>query len=475
MHEVPNYLGGQASLSNNKLEVVNKHTGELFAKVSTATEREVELAVATASEGFLETKHLSSIDRKQILDELVLAIEARKNEIINALILEAGKTISDAELEYFRAINTIKISSEEAIRSQGEFLNLDNSKQSSNHFGIAKRVPVGPCLLMTPFNFPLNLLAHKVGPAIAAGCSFIVKPSEHTPVTSSLLAESLLETRFPKKAFSVVNTEKPLVSKMVSDDRLKLLSFTGSSKVGWSLKGKANKKKVILELGGVAICLVDKGLDLELIANKVVKGAFSQAGQSCISVQRVIVHYEVYDKFKKILIRETSALLGGDPKDKKTFISPVISKSARDNVMSKVDKAVRSGATCLCGGESNNNVISPIIMENVPANSDLLSEEVFGPVLILESMKNIDEGLLKCNKTSYGLQAGIFTENIFTAHKAFEALDFGGVIINDIPTWRNDSMPYGGVKDSGQGREGVKYAIREYTVLKNMIINTRIS
>lgn len=471
MEKIPNYINGQAVTAQQKLDVQNKHNHQPFAEVCLATETQVEQAICAVNDGFEKTKQLSSFERQTILEEFIQALKKRKSQLIHALICEAGKTITDAEIEYHRAIHTLKLSAEEACRISGELLNLDNIPQGKGYLGFTKRVPIGPCLFITPFNFPLNLLAHKVGPAIASGCSFIIKPSEQTPVAASLVTEALLETSFPTSAVATINAEIPLISQMVSDDRIKLLSFTGSSKVGWKLKEQAGKKKVLLELGGVAICVVDHHVSVETIANKVVKAAFYQAGQSCISVQRILIHKDIYPQLKDALVAKTKALKSGSPENKETFISPLISLNAKDHVLEKIGASVQAGAQVLCGFTHNKAIIEPTILEQVPTNSELLTEEIFGPVLILEPIETLNEGLSLCNQTSYGLQIGIFTRNITVAHQAFNTLDYGSILINEVPTWRNDSMPYGGTKESGIGREGIKYAIQEMTILKNLIFN----
>jgi acyl-CoA reductase-like NAD-dependent aldehyde dehydrogenase len=335
-------------------------------------------------------------------------------------------------------------------------------------------VPIGPCSFITPFNFPLNLAAHKIGPAIAMGCPFVLKPAPQTPISAILLAEILAETDLPAGSFSVAPCDVADASALVEDERIKLLSFTGSAAVGWMLKSKAGKKKVVLELGGNAACIVDRNADLDLAAQRITFGAFYQSGQSCISVQRLFVHEAIHDDMKRRLIAGASQLKAGDPRDESTFLGPLISERDVQRIDLWVQEAVQAGAKILCGGRRPPNQAGPFyeatIVENVPRHVKLNCEEVFGPAMTIEPFKHFDDACAAANQSRYGLQAGVFTQTLSHALHAWNELEVGGVIINDVPSTRVDNMPYGGVKDSGLGREGVRYAMQEMSEIRLMVL-----
>lgn len=335
-----------------------------------------------------------------------------------------------------------------------------------------QRVPVGPCSFITPFNFPLNLVAHKVAPAIAAGCPFILKPSDRTPVSALIMAEILAETELPEGAFSVLPVRLEDIGPLIEDDRLKLLSFTGSEKVGWELKARAGRKKVVLELGGNAACVVDEapGAPLDFIADRVAQGAFFQAGQSCISVQRVLVHASLYDALREKLVERAKALRPGHPSDEATTLGPMIDEPAARRLEGWIQQAVQRGARVLAGGGRRGSVLDATVLEGVPEDASLSSEEAFGPVVLLQPFDSFDEALAQVNSGRFGLQAGLFTQDLSRAMKAWDELEVGGVVVGDVPSFRVDTMPYGGVKGSGIGREGVKYAIEDMTELRLLVL-----
>ena len=388
------------------------------------------------------------------------------------MCIEAGKPINDARGEVGRLIDTFKIAAEETPRLLGETLPLDISPRAKGYRGMTQRVPIGPCAFISPFNFPLNLAAHKVAPAIAAGCPFVLKPASMTPIGALLIGEILAETDLPKGAFSVLPCRRDSADLLTEDDRLKLLSFTGSPDVGWKLKARAGKKPVILELGGNAACVIDNDWDLDDAVARVIIGAFYQSGQSCIGVQRLFVHSDVYDVFKEKLIAKTRTLKSGDPKDPQTFIGPMISEDEAERLHNWINDALNRGATLLCGGGRDGNMLQATLLEGVPADCDLSAEEAFGPVAILEPFDDYDAALKRVNDSRFGLQAGIFTRDLYKAQKAWDTLDVGGVVIGDVPSWRVDHMPYGGVKDSGLGREGIRWAMEDMTELRLMVIRT---
>ncbi len=411
-------------------------------------------------------------ERQAVLQHCVKRFTERADELAEALCIEAGKPINDAKGEVGRLIDTFKIAAEETPRMLGETLPLDISPRAKGYRGMTQRVPIGPCAFISPFNFPLNLAAHKVAPAIAAGCPFVLKPASMTPIGALVIGEILAETDLPKGAFSILPCRRDSADMLTEDDRLKLLSFTGSPEVGWALKARAGKKPVVLELGGNAACVVDNDWDLDDAISRVIIGAFYQSGQSCIGVQRLYVHSDVYDEFKEKLVAKTKALKSGDPKDPETFIGPMISEGEAERLHGWIKDALDRGATLLCGGEREGNMLQASLFENVPADCDLSAEEAFGPVAILEPFDDYDTVLKKVNDSRYGLQAGIFTRDLYKAQKAWDELEVGGVVIGDVPSWRVDHMPCGGVKDSGIGREGIRYALEDMTELRLMVVRT---
>lgn len=364
-----------------------------------------------------------------------------------------------------RLIDTFEIAAEEAVRIRGEWDSLEISTRAANYESVVRRFPIGPVSMIAPFNFPLNLAAHKIAPAIACGCPWVMKPASRTPIGALLLAEILSrQTNYPAGAFSVLPCSRDGADLFTTDERFKLLSFTGSPDVGWDLKAKAGKKKVTLELGGNAACIVDD-LDegIETIVDRIVIGAFYQSGQSCISVQRVLVRRAHYDAVRDLLVTKTKALVQGDPRDEKTFIGPMIHESEAKRLHGWIVDAVQRGAKLLCGGERNGTFVSATVLEGVPKNAPANTEEAFGPLVNIEPYDTFEEAIKIANDSKFGLQAGVFTSNVHKADYAFEELEVGGVVINDVPSLRVDSQPYGGVKDSGLGREGLRSAIEDMT------------
>jgi len=374
-----------------------------------------------------------------------------------------------------RLIDTFEIAAEEATRQGGELMNLEISPRSKGYRGVFQRVPIGACSFISPFNFPLNLVAHKIAPAIAAGCPFVLKPASRTPLGALVIGEVLAEADLPKGAFSILPCHRDAADLFTTDDRLKLLSFTGSPDVGWALKAQSGKKKVVLELGGNAACVVEPDWeDLDEAVERIVFGAFYQSGQSCISVQRVLVHRSIYDEVRTKLVAATKQLVAGDPKEKETFIGPMISESEAERLESWIGEAVEGGAKLLCGGTREGAMVQATLLESAPANSRVVADEAFGPVAILIPYDNFDEALRMTNDSVFGLQAGIFTRDLYKMQQAWDELEVGGVIVGDVPSWRVDHMPYGGVKDSGIGREGVRFAMEDMTEIRNLVIRTPV-
>jgi acyl-CoA reductase-like NAD-dependent aldehyde dehydrogenase len=324
--------------------------------------------------------------------------------------------------------------------------------------------------LISPFNFPLNLAAHKVAPAIAAGCPWVLKPASLTPIGALMIGEVLAETDLPRGSWSILPCPRAGAEQLTTDERFKLLSFTGSPDVGWALKAKAGKKKVVLELGGNAACIVDEGADLDVVVPRLTFGAFYQSGQSCISVQRVLVHRSLYAALKEKLVAAAKALVVGDPKQEATSLGPIISEKEAARIEAWIAEAVDGGATLLCGGSREGAMMPAAVLEGVPPELPLAAEEVFGPVVLLEPFEDFEEALRQVNASRYGLQAGVFTNDLRRAYRAWDTLEVGGVIINDVPSWRVDHMPYGGIKDSGLGREGVRFAIEDMTEIRLLVV-----
>lgn len=468
--QYPFYLANKPLNPNADLDVLDKYSGDVATKVALADAKLIDEAIAAAVDATEPMRKLRPYQRQAVLSHCVQRFEQLKDELAMSLCIEAGKPIKDSRSEVQRLIDTFKIAAEESVRIEGSVLNLEISERTKGYRGMDMRVPIGPCSFISPFNFPLNLAAHKIAPAIAAGCPFILKPASRTPVGALQIGEILAETELPQGAFSILPCQTKEADAFTTDERLKLLSFTGSPEVGWKLKSKAGKKKVILELGGNAACVVDETADLNDAAERMVTGAFYQSGQSCISVQRILIHDAVYEDFKKTLVEKTRALKSGDPKNEDTFIGPVISLSDGERLENWIDEAVAAGGKLLCGGNRDGAMVEATLLENVPEDLPICAEEAFGPVAVLSRFSTFEEALTRVNDSRYGLQAGIFTTNLHRAMQAWETLVVGGVIIGDIPSWRVDNMPYGGVKDSGLGREGIKYAIHDMTEGRLLVI-----
>ena len=466
----PYYLANRAVQANEELEVFDKHSGRLATRVALADDTVVDQAVAAAVRASAAMARLPSYRRRDALNHCADRFEQRFDELARILIVEGGKVIKDAEGEVQRLIDTFRIAAEEATRVGGEVVPMDIAERTEGFIGMWKRVPIGPVSFITPFNFPYNLVAHKIAPAIAAGCPFILKPAEKTPVGALVLGEILAECDLPEGAFSVLPVPRDQAQRFTEDDRLRLLSFTGSDKVGWMLKGKAGKKPVVMELGGNASCLVDRDANIDDAVERLVIGGYYQSGQSCISVQRVQIHRDIYDELRQKLVEKVGALKGGDPYDHDTFIGPLITEDDAKRVVEWIEEAVEKGATLLVGGEREGAVVRPALLEGVDRDCRIYDRELFGPAMVIEPFEDFDRALEIMNDSRYGLQAGLFVRDIGKIRKAWDRLEVGGVIINDVPSFRVDHMPYGGVKDSGLGREGIRYAIEDMTEIRLLAI-----
>lgn len=467
----PYFLAGKPVAANTDLDVFDKYSGKRATRVAFADAATVRKAIAAAHKAAPAMAAFPHDARRDVLEHCVARFTERHEELALALCIEAGKPIRDARGEVTRLIDTFRIAAGEATRLGGEVIDMEISKRTRGYRGMVKRVPVGPCAFITPFNFPLNLVAHKVAPAIAAGCPFVLKPAAKTPVGALIIGAVLAETDLPKGAFSILPCSNDDAGLLVEDARIKLLSFTGGL-VGWDLKARAGKKKVVLELGGNAACIVDDdpGLDLDAVAERIVFGAYYQSGQSCIGVQRIFAHADVYVALRRKLKAAVAKLRMGDPREEKTFIGPVIDEAAARRIESWIDAARKGGAKLLAGGARKGNMLPATLLENVPHDSDLYRKEVFGPVAGMESFDDFDDALARVNDSEFGLQAGVFTGRLAHAMRAWDRLEVGGVVIGDVPSFRVDSMPYGGIKDSGLGREGVRYAIEDMTEQRLLVI-----
>lgn len=466
----PYYLANRPENPNHDLAVTDKYTGKVATRVALADNEAIDAAIGAAEAAAGNMKGLAPYERQKILYHCVERFSERAEELALALCIEAGKPIRDSRGEVTRLVDTFRIAAEESVRIHGEVMNLEISPRARGYTGMFKRFPVGPCSFITPFNFPLNLVAHKVAPALAVGCPFVLKPASRTPIGALIIGEILAETDLPEGAFSILPCTRDGAELFTTDDRLKLLSFTGSPAVGWDLKARAGKKKVTLELGGNAAVVVDEDADIKDTVGRIVTGAFYQSGQSCIGVQRILIHEKVYDEFKKLLVKKTKTLKMGDPKKEETFIGPVISENEAQRLESWIEEAVKAGGTVLCGGKRDGVMVEATLMENVPKQEKVCSLEAFGPLAVLSSFSDFDEALDAVNDSAYGLQAGIFTKDIYKAHRAWDRLEVGGVMIGEVPSWRVDHMPYGGIKDSGIGREGIRWAIEEMTEVRLLVI-----
>jgi acyl-CoA reductase-like NAD-dependent aldehyde dehydrogenase len=472
----PLYLANEAKSPNQDLVVTDKFTGEPATRVAQADAATIDAGIAACVAAAEPMAEMAAYERQVVLAHCVTRFQERFDELAMALCIEAGKPIRDSRGEVTRLIDTFRIAAEESVRITGEVQPLDISPRARGYQGMWKRVPIGPCSFVSPFNFPLNLAAHKIAPALAVGCPFVMKPASRTPLGALIIGEVLAETDLPKGAFSILPAHREGADLFTTDDRLKLLSFTGSPDVGWDLKARAGKKKVVLELGGNAAVIVDEtisGADLDDAVERIIFGAFYQSGQSCIGVQRIIIHAKIYNELRDRLVAKAKTLIAGDPKDEQTFIGPMIDVKEATRLDNWIQAAQAGGATILCGGKREGAMLEATLMEGVGRDAKLYAEEAFGPVAILSKFEDFNAALDEVNDSKFGLQAGLFTRDLFRMLTAWDKLDVGGVVVGDVPSYRVDNMPYGGVKDSGLGREGVKFAMEDMTEIRNLVIRRR--
>ncbi|HET7360216.1 MAG TPA: aldehyde dehydrogenase family protein [Rhodanobacteraceae bacterium] len=467
----PYYLANKAQQPNADLAVRDKYSGRIASRVAVPDDAAIEKAIKAAVKATAPMRAMKPFERQAVLEHCVRRMTERADELAMALCVEAGKPIHDAQGEAMRLVDTFKVAAEEAVRIDGEVLTLEISRRAAGYRGFTRRVPIGPCSFITPFNFPLNLVAHKVAPAIAAGCPFVLKPSEKTPIGALIIGKVLAETDLPAGAFSILPLTGDRAAPLVEDPRFKLLSFTGGQ-VGWDLKARAGHKRVVLELGGNAACIVDADQmeRLDFVVDRLVTGAFYQSGQSCIGVQRILVHASLYDALKRRFVARAKKLKMGDPKKEDTFLGPMIDAAAATRLETWIGEARRAGAKLLCGGRRDGAMLEATVLENVPDDAKVSCLEAFDPVALLASFEDFDEALARVNASDYGLQAGVFSNDLGHAMRAWDELEQGGVIVGDIPSFRVDNMPYGGVKLSGFGREGIRNAIRDMTEERLLVL-----
>jgi glyceraldehyde-3-phosphate dehydrogenase (NADP+) len=469
--EHPLLIAGLWKRTDEVLEVRSPFDGAVVGETYLAGEAELEDAIQGAQKAFMDFKDFSAFKRGELLFDIVSGLEERSEELATTIASECGKPIKEARAEVARAQSTFRIAAEEAKRIHGELVPLDVTSGGVKGFGVVRRFGVGPVLAITPFNFPLNLVAHKVAPALAAGNPVIIKPSPKAPLSAFVLGEIIMEaTGLPSGALSVLNCSDELAGRAVADERIRKITFTGSDTVGWRIKALSGTKKVTLELGGNAGVIVDEDADVEYAAMRCARGAFAFAGQVCISVQRIYVHRKIYNAFRDALVKEAGEAIMGDPLSETTTLGPLIDSDALERTEELVRAAIEGGAECLAGGERKGNFFTATVLGSVNSTMGVCRDEAFAPVVTIEPFEDYSAALASLNNSKFGLQAGIFTRDIKKIMEAYEFLDVGGVIAGDIPTFRVDNMPYGGIKDSGFGREGVKYAIEEMTEPKLLIL-----
>ncbi len=466
----PFLVGGRPRMGTETYVVRSPFDGSVVAEVARPGPRDLDEAIDAARRGFEAVRRLPSFKRSEFLLAASRRLASERERFARTIAKEAGKPLTLARGEVDRAVHTVRFAAEEAGRIGGELIPLDALPGSEGRLCITRRFPVGPVACITPFNFPLNLVAHKVAPALAAGCSFVLKPASQTPSPALDLAALLIEAGFPEEAIGVLPLAGGDATALVEDPRVRAVSFTGSPAVGWDLRRRADRKKVVLELGGNAGVVVDRTADLEVAVMRVVAGGFGYAGQSCISVQRVFAHSAVFPGFVQRLVSETERLAVGDPLDEATTVGPLISRDDACRVEAWILEAVRAGARVLCGGTREGSVVRPTVLTGTTPEMKVCALEVFAPVVVVESFDRIDEAIAAVDRSEFGLQAGIFTKDLSVALAAWEGIEVGALVVNDVPTYRADHMPYGGVKGSGLGREGPRFAIEDYTEMRLLVL-----
>jgi acyl-CoA reductase-like NAD-dependent aldehyde dehydrogenase len=464
------YLAGEWTASADVVDVLSPYDRHVVGRVAMATPAQLEQAIADSVRAFAATRKLAGYERQRALAFVARGLTERAEEFAQCIMAEAGKPIRTARAEVERAAFCFQYAAEQSTRLTGDVLPLDALPVGANRLGILRRAPLGPVAAITPFNFPLNLVAHKMAPAMAAGCSIVLKPATQTPFSALLLAQLVAASGYPREAVSVLPMTNQTASPLVEDERFKLFTFTGSSSVGWAMKSRAGKKKVALELGGNAGCIIHSDADLDKAAARCVAGGFAFAGQSCISVQRILVEKSVYAAFVEKLAAAVAKLVVGDPAEETTEVGPMIRPEDAARAEEWIAEAVAGGAKVVCGGTRQGSIVAPTVLTNTRESQKVNCQEVFAPLVTVEPYDDFEEALQRVNRSPYGLQAGVFTRDMGRILRAYEELEVGGVIAGDVPTFRIDHMPYGGVKDSGLGREGIAYAIEEMTEPKLLVL-----
>lgn len=465
------YLGGKWVDRKNKIEVRSPYNGTLVGKTAAASKDDYTKAIDIAEKTFATTRELPAYKREETCKAIAAGLEKNLDKFATAMSKELGKAYKDAKGEVMRSIGVFKVAGEEAKRIGGEIIDLDWSPGSEERMGLIRRFPMGVIAGISPFNFPLNLVAHKIGPAIASGNTIVLKPASSTPIIALMLAELIDKTDHPKGAISILPGSSRDSSPLLEDPRVKLVTFTGSSEVGWWIKNNVGTKQVVLELGGNAGVAVADDADLDYATTRLLYGGFASAGQSCISVQRIYVHEKVYDKFLKMFVAKVKKLKVGNPLLKTTDIGAMVEEKAADETIRTIKDAVKGGAKVLTGGKKKGAVLQPTVLANVKTSMDVCSKEAFAPLVVVDKYKDFKKVVDEINNSEYGLQAGVFTNRMKDVFYAYKYIECGGVVINDIPTYRADHQPYGGVKHSGLGREGIRYSIEDMTELKILSMN----
>jgi len=471
MFEFKLFINGNWESSGEKLTIRSPFDEEIVGETFKAGPAEIERAIQAAESGFKLMRTMPVFERAEKLQKVADGIRKNHEEFAQILSAEAGKPIKTARGEVSRAIFTFTDAAEETKRIRGEQLPLDLEPAAAGRWALVQRFPIGPILGISPFNFPLNLVCHKVAPALASGNSIILKPASQTPMSALRLAQEIDKAGFPAGALNVLPMDSGQAHLLVKDERLKMLTFTGSPLVGWALKNQCGRKKIALELGGNAGVIIDHDADIAFAAERCVLGAFSYAGQSCISVQRIYVHSSIHERFMDLFLKKVSALKCGDPADESTDIGPMIQPREAERVSQWISEAVSNGAKILTGGKREGNIFLPTVMTNVDPELKVSCQEVFAPLAVVYTFDKVEEAIKEVNNSDFGLQAGLFTNDAKAIFTAYKELEVGGVVIGDVPTWRIDHMPYGGTKLSGMGREGVRYAIEEMTEPKLLVMN----
>ncbi len=473
MNPKPLYIHGRHVVSETSHALTNPWDGSPLGEICLADGEQVEEAVASAHAAFQTTRKMTADARAVVLENIAALIAERRQDFVSTIVSEAGKPVTFAEAETERARLTFRFAAALALSDEGHGIAMDASAPGAGHFGMVRRFPMGVILGITPFNFPLNLVAHKVAPCLATGNTMVLKPALKTPLSSLLLAEVLDAAMVPAGQVNVVPFNHKHIPPLLEDPRIKMVSFTGSAQVGWDIKAKAARKKVALELGGNAAVVVEPDCDWQAAIPKIAAASYGYAGQSCISVQRILVHKDIHGAFRRELIDFINKKIpAGDPSDKSTIVGPMINAGERDKILGWIKQAEEQGAGLLTPLHVDGlSLLGPVLLENVPANCPALCEEAFAPLAVLQSYDSFADALAMVNDSAFGLQAGVFTGDIRKALLAFEELEVGGVMIGQVPTFRVENMPYGGVKESGFGREGVRYAMEEMTEPRCLVIN----